>query len=156
MENPALRQSHMTLLNNDFSSTLTVAEMHPSGKQIQVIFPLHAASGTIARYVFISHLNHKHMNNLFINCVAHTQSITLQVSERFTPEEEVVLTVLNYTNHPLFNITEGPIGGHDIGIYFVDDEILRKPGVIRKGKLYPACLPSKAHKSNRGIFAGIH
>ena len=94
------------------------------------------------------------MVNLFILCIAQIPSIILQVSERFTPEEEVVLPVLNYTNHPLFNITEGPIGGHDIGVYFVDDEILRKPGVIKKGKLYPACLPSKAHKSKRGIFAG--
>ena len=72
MMNFTPKQSHMTFLNNDFSSTLTVAEVHPSRKQIQVIFPLHAVNGTIARYVFISHLNHKHMNNLFINCIAHT------------------------------------------------------------------------------------
>ena len=78
----------------------------------------------------------------------------LQVSERFTPEDEVVLTVLEYTNHPLFNITEGPVGGHDIATYVVDEEPLEKPGTVQKGKLYPACLPSKAHKSKRGIFAG--
>ena len=78
----------------------------------------------------------------------------LQVSERFTPEDEVVLTVLNFTNHPLFNITEGPVGGHDISIYKVNEEPLRKPGAIKKGKLYPACLPSRAHKSIRGIFSG--
>ena len=78
----------------------------------------------------------------------------LQVSERFTPEDEVVLTVLEYTNHPLFNITEGPIGGHDIATYVVDKGPLEKPGTVQKGKLYPACLPSKAHKSKRGIFAG--
>ena len=77
-----------------------------------------------------------------------------QVSERFTPEDEVVLTVLRYTNHPLFNITEGPIGGHDVATYDVEEEPLRKEGVIKQGQLYPACLPSKAHKSNRGIFAG--
>ena len=82
-------------------------------------------------------------------------TIVLQVSERFTPEDEVVLTVLNYTNHPLFNITEGPIGGHDIAVYMVDEEPLTKPGAVKKGKLYPACLPSRAHKSNRGVFAGL-
>ena len=79
----------------------------------------------------------------------------LQVSERFTPEDEVVLTVLNFTNHPLFNITEGPVGGHDISVYMVDEGPLRKPGAIKKGKLYPACLPSRAHKSVRGLFAGL-
>ena len=59
-----------------------------------------------------------------------------------------------YTNHPLFNITEGPIGGHDIAVFFVDEEPLTKPGAVQKGKLYPACLPSKATKGKRGIFAG--
>ena len=78
----------------------------------------------------------------------------LKVSERFTPEDEVVLTVLKYTNHPLFNITEGPIGGHDIAVFEVDEEPLKAPGAVQKGKLYPACLPSKAHKSKQGIFAG--
>ena len=78
----------------------------------------------------------------------------LQVSEIFTPEEEVVLTVLNYTNHPLYNMTEGPIEGHDIAVYVVDEEPLNKPGTIQHGKLYPACLPSTAHTNSRGIFAG--
>ena len=78
----------------------------------------------------------------------------LQVSERFTPEDEVVLTVIKCTNHPQFKITEGPRGGHDISTYVVDEELLKKPGTIQKGKLYPACLPSKAHKSMRGVFAG--
>ena len=78
----------------------------------------------------------------------------MQVSERFTPEDEVVLTVKKYKNHPLFNISQGPIGGHDIAIFFVDEAPLRKPGVVQKGKLYPACLPSKANKGVKGIFAG--
>ena len=78
----------------------------------------------------------------------------LQVSERFTPEDEVVLTVIKYINHPLFNITEGPIGGNDISIYVVDEAPLKKPGTVKKGKLYPACLPSRAHKNRLGLFAG--
>ena len=72
----------------------------------------------------------------------------IQVSESFTPEEEIILPVLKITNHPLFNISEGPIGGYDVSVYMVNDTALRE------GRLTPACLPSLAHKSNRAIFAG--
>jgi len=75
------------------------------------------------------------------------------VAERFTPEEEVVLTVLEFKNHPLFNVVKGPVGGHDLSVYFVDDKPLRN-GAVQKGKLYPACLPSKTQKNQRGIFSG--
>jgi hypothetical protein len=78
---------------------------------------------------------------------SHYAKYNLQVSERFTPEEEVVLTVVNYTNHPLFNITQGPIGGYDLSCIHVDDAPLKKPGIIQQGKLYPACLPTKAKKN---------
>ena len=96
------------------------------------------------------------------------------VSERLSLEDEVVLEVTGYINHPEFNISIGPIGftdyliefhniyvfqfagGHDIGIYFVDDTKLAKPGVLQRRKLYPACLPSILHKDRdgRGILAG--
>ena len=46
------------------------------------------------------------------------------------------------------------LGGNDIAVYFVNDSKLKQPGVINKEKLYPACLPSKVHKNNRGILAG--
>ena len=71
-----------------------------------------------------------------------------QVFERFSREEEIVLQVLNYTNHPLFNISVGPVGGYDIATYVVNDEPLITT------QLVPACLPTKAHKTDRGIFAG--
>ena len=77
----------------------------------------------------------------------------IKVSERFTPEKEVVLTVKKYKNHPKFNVKKGPIGGSDVAVLYVDEEPLKKPGVIAEKKLYPACLPTKA-KKKRGIFAG--
>lgn len=73
-----------------------------------------------------------------------------QVSERFTLEDEVVLTVLDYKNHPNFNITAGPIEGSDIAVFYVTDE-------PKLGNLTPACLPTRKYKTNvkpRGVFAG--
>ena len=78
----------------------------------------------------------------------------MQIEERFSPEKEVILDVVSYNNHPQFNITVGPIGGFDIATYNVNDTPLLQEGVVAHGKVYPACLPSKLHKSNRGIFAG--
>ena len=57
-------------------------------------------------------------------------------------------------SYPQFNITVGPIGGFDIATYTVNDTLLHQEGVVAPGKVYPACLPSKLHKSSRGIFAG--
>ena len=76
------------------------------------------------------------------------------ISERLSVESEVVLQVISYTNHPQFDIQKGVIEGSDISVYFVDDGPLKKEGIVKKGQLYPACLPSKAHKNRRGIFAG--
>ena len=76
------------------------------------------------------------------------------ISERLSLESEVVLQVISYTNHPQFDIKRGVIEGSDISVYFVDDEPLTKEGVLEKGRLYPACLPTKAHLNNRGILAG--
>ena len=45
-----------------------------------------------------------------------------QISERLTLEDEVVLTVLKYTNHPKFDVTAGPIGGSDIAVFYVKEE----------------------------------
>ena len=56
-------------------------------------------------------------------------------------------------NHPKFNVKKGPIGGSDVAVLYVDEEPLKKPGVIAEKKLYPACLPTK-DKKKRGIFAG--
>ena len=35
-----------------------------------------------------------------------------------------------------------------------NDEPLKKEGVVAKGKVYPACLPTRAHRDKRGILAG--
>ena len=45
-------------------------------------------------------------------------------------------------------------GGDDIAVYFVNDSRLSEPGVLQRGKLYPACLPARLHKNQRGILAG--
>ena len=66
----------------------------------------------------------------------------------------MVLDVTGFTNHPNFNISTGPIGGYDISTYKVDDTPLQEEGVVAPSKVYPACLPSKLHKSDHGIFAG--
>ena len=77
------------------------------------------------------------------------------IGERLSVEREVVLEVSNYTNHPDFDIRKGVIAGSDISVYFVDDEPLKKEGVLAKGRLYPACLPTKAHHvDRRGVLAG--
>lgn len=73
-----------------------------------------------------------------------------QVSERLTLEDEVVLSVLKYTNHPKFNINVGPIGGSDIAVFYVAEE-------PELGNLTPACLPTRKYKTDvkpRGVFAG--
>lgn len=46
------------------------------------------------------------------------------------------------------------VGGHDIAVYYVNDSKLHEPGVIKRRKLYPACLPSILPKDQNGIFAG--
>ena len=77
------------------------------------------------------------------------------IGERLSVEREVVLEVTNYTNHPDFDIRRGVIAGGDISVYFVDDEPLKEEGVLTKGRLYPACLPTKAHHvDRRGVLAG--
>ena len=77
------------------------------------------------------------------------------VSENLTPEVEVVLTVLGYTNHPDWSVEAGPLGGADIAVYQVDPAPLEEEGVLQPGRVWPACLPSRAHSSGTGVFAGI-
>ena len=49
----------------------------------------------------------------------------IQVSHKLSIEEEIVLTVTNYINHPEFSIEEGPRAGHDISVYTVIEDPLR-------------------------------
>ena len=59
----------------------------------------------------------------------------------------------SYTNHPQFSINAGPGAGHDIAVYTVIEDPLR--AAVETGTVYPACLPSRAHKGSRGIVAGM-
>ena len=82
------------------------------------------------------------------------------VPESETEEEEVVLTVTGVANHPEYNpgleddeerYTTGPYIGHDISVYHVNDDKLR----LRKGVLWPACLPRLDFKdSDPSFFVG--
>ena len=54
------------------------------------------------------------------------------VSENLTPEVEVVLTVLGYTNHPDWSVEAGPLGGADIAVYKVDPAPLEEEGVLQR------------------------
>ena len=59
--------------------------------------------------------------------------------ELSSEEEEVVLPINKFINHPSYK--DGPGEGYDISLYFVDDAKLKKQGVVKEGVLYPACLP---------------
>ena len=76
------------------------------------------------------------------------------VSENLSLENEVVLEVRKIINHPDFDVRKGLTNGADISVYFVDDSPLKLDGVIDKKKIYPACLPTRAHLNKRGILAG--
>ena len=50
-----------------------------------------------------------------------------EVPEQLTVDNEVVLNVVSFTNHPQY---EGPIGGYDLAVYKVEDSPLRAPDVL--------------------------
>ena len=78
------------------------------------------------------------------------------VPESETEDEEVVITVTGFANHPEFQVgdkrsgTDGPYKGYDISVYHVDDKNLR----LEKGKLWPACLPRFLDDLDQAFFAG--
>ena len=67
------------------------------------------------------------------------------VPESETEDEEIVVSVTSFANHPDFEVggegsrsfTDGSYKGSDISVYHVDDKNLR----LEEGKLWPACLP---------------
>ena len=74
-------------------------------------------------------------------------------------EEEIVLTVTGFANHPEYEVGEkgsrrfrdGPYKGYDISVYHVDDRNLR----LEEGKLWPACLPRlNLNDLDQAFFAG--
>ena len=69
-----------------------------------------------------------------------------EVPEQLTVEEEVVLTVLKFTNHPQYNSSKGPEGGYDVAVYHVDDIPLLAPGVVSLASgIWPACFPREEY-----------
>ena len=80
------------------------------------------------------------------------------VPESETEDEEIVLTVTAFANHPQFEAdddkgsqTGGPYKGYDISVYHVDDRNLR----LEEGKLWPACLPRfNLDDLDQAFFAG--
>ena len=61
------------------------------------------------------------------------------VPEAISLEVEVVLDVLRFSNHPKYSPKKGPIFGHDISVYHVNDTELQN--MVEPGSIYPACLP---------------
>ena len=81
----------------------------------------------------------------FGQVVCESRSIA-EVPEQLTVENEVVLTVLNFTNHPQYDLSKGPIGGYDVAIYKVDDSPLHAPGVVSLASgIWPACFPKEEY-----------
>ena len=80
------------------------------------------------------------------------------VPESETEEEEIVVSVTAFANHPQFEAdddkgsqTGGPYKGYDISVYHVDDRNLR----LEEGKLWPACLPRfNLDDLDQAFFAG--
>ena len=74
--------------------------------------------------------------------------------ELYSQEVEVVLPIKKIINHPSYS-TDGPGGGYDISVYFVDDTKLKEDGVVKEGVIYPVCLPTDGEISQgkKGIFA---
>ena len=79
-----------------------------------------------------------------------------EVPEQLTVENEVVLTVLNFTNHPQYDSSKGPIGGYDVAIYKVDDSPLQAPGVVSLASgIWPACFPKEEYFNDLpGLVSG--
>ena len=77
-----------------------------------------------------------------------------EAPEQLTPEEEVVMEVSSFTNHPLYDPAKGPIGGYDLAIFKVKDSPLRQYGAMSRRGIWPACFPKKSYMEAPSILAG--
>jgi hypothetical protein len=78
-----------------------------------------------------------------------------EVPELLSIEDEVILDVVSFNNHPEYEATLGPIEGFDLAIYKVDDTPLRGPGVVSRTAIWPACFPKKSYLEDEpGLLAG--
>ena len=76
-----------------------------------------------------------------------------EIPEQFSFENELVLNILNITNHPAYDPQLGPIGGNDIGVYHVDIKPLCDRNGVKQGDIYPACLPRSSYQENEAVLA---
>ena len=79
-----------------------------------------------------------------------------EVPEQLTVQNEVVLNVVSFTNHPKYNPSKGPIAGFDLAVYKVDDSPLREPDVVSfDSGIWPACFPKEEYvEEGPGVVAG--
>ena len=79
-----------------------------------------------------------------------------EVPEQLTVENEVVLDVVSFTNHPQYDPSKGPIGGFDLAVYKVEDSPLQAPDVVSYDSgIWPACFPKEGYvKEVPGLVAG--
>ena len=95
------------------------------------------------------------MTIFIVQVVCGTRSIA-RVPEELTAENEVVMDVMSFVNHPQYNQSEGPIGGYDLAVYKVDDSPLQAPGVVSfSSGIWPACFPKDSYVADvPGVVSG--
>ena len=59
-------------------------------------------------------------------------------------KDGVVLKVKKIISHPTYTPEDGPLKGHDISVYIVDDSQL----TLNETTVYPACLPKLTYPDN--------
>ena len=93
---------------------------------------------------------------LTVQVVCGSRSIADEVPEQLTVENEVVLNVVSFTNHPQYDPSLGPIGGFDLAVYKVEDSPLQAPDVVSYDSgIWPACFPKEAYVEKvPGVVAG--
>ena len=71
-----------------------------------------------------------------------------------SPLNTILLDVLKIVNHEKYNQSIGPVGGHDISVYIVNDTQLK----LDPDFIWPACLPQQKEDlyfaGKRGILSG--
>ena len=98
-----------------------------------------------------------------MNIVCSESSLQIQPEDR-SPEEEIVLEIAKISNSPTYSVgtsedvgenLKGPYAGGDIAVYHLTEEAKAKiKRKMKRGVLWPACLPKKKYTQKKGIFVG--
>ena len=98
-----------------------------------------------------------------MNIVCSESSLQIQPEDR-SPEEELVLAIAKISNSPSYSAgtnedvgkdLKGPYAGGDIAVYHLTEEAKEKiKGKMKRGVLWPACLPKKKYTQKKGIYVG--